>query len=58
MHHAQMCLFILFSILQNKQMVSKMLKNKVAYVMFGTKLYTTKLYRSVDTVCILHVYTN
>lgn len=32
-----MCLFILFSTLQNKQTVSKMLKNKVAYVMFRTK---------------------
>lgn len=32
--------FVLFSTLLNKQMVSKMLKNKVAYVMFRTKLYT------------------
>lgn len=44
--------FILFSTLQNKQMVSKMLKNKVAYVMFRTKLYTMKLYMFVDTVYI------
>ena len=57
MHHARMCLFIWFCILQNKQMVSKMLKNKVAYVMLRTKLYTTKeMYRFVDTVYITCIH--
>lgn len=38
-------------------MVSKMLKNKVAYVMFRTKLYTMKLYMFVDIVYIYNMYT-
>lgn len=50
--------FFCFLLYRNKQMVSKMLKKtnkkkqKVAYVMFRTKLYTMKLYMSVDTVYI------
>lgn len=52
MHHAQMCLLFCFLLYRDKQMVSKMLKNKVAYVMFRTKLYTMKLYMFVDTVYI------
>lgn len=38
-------------------MVSKMLKNKVAYVMFRTKLYTMKLYMFVDTVYNMYTLT-
>lgn len=38
-------------------MLKKINKNKVAYVMFRTKLYTMKLYMFVDTVCIYNMYT-
>lgn len=47
-----MCLLFCFLLYRNKQIVSKMLKNKIAYVMFRTKLYTMKLYMFVDTVYI------
>lgn len=44
--------YFVFYFTEISKMVSKMLKNKVAYVMFRTKLYTMKLYMFVDTVYI------
>ena len=59
MHHAQDVPFIWFSILQNKQMVSKMLKNKIKLPMSCSeqKLYTTRIVHCLWIPCIYNMYT-